>query len=81
MGGALPPEASRAVIAASAWISPAPESLSNPAAPMSIAEACNALCTWAGVALGLACNMMAATPAACGAAADVPKKSSMPSLP
>src|SRR5262245_62561193 len=55
-------------------MSPNPLLLSKPGAPISIAVFSRVLYIWAGVTVGLFCKSNAATPAACGAAADVPKK-------
>ena len=63
-----------AMSAASAWMRPEPESLSKPGAAMSIAVVCSAVRICAGVSDGTAWNMSAPTPAAWGAAAEVPKK-------
>src|SRR5580658_3786296 len=41
---------------------------------MGAADACNAPTTWLGVRLGIDCSARAAMPAACGVAAEVPKK-------
>src|SRR5262245_17266637 len=59
---------------ASASIRPKPLASSNPAAPMSTAPCVRAACTSAGVSVGSWSRRRAATPAECGAAADVPKK-------
>src|SRR5215470_14769374 len=53
---------------------PNPLSLSNPGVPMSIAVLSKLVYSLAGTALGLDCKSKAATAAACGAAAEVPKK-------
>src|SRR5437870_7639152 len=58
---------------------PNPLSLSKPDVPMSVAVLSRLLYILAGVAVGLACKSNAATAAACGAAADVPKKFGKPS--
>lgn len=78
-GGRLSPAASSAPIAASAWTSPPPVSKSKPAVAMSIALPSRAALTWPATDPGLASSSSAASPAACGAAADVPKNSSTPS--
>src|SRR5688500_14495126 len=43
-----------------------------------VAPATRARCTWAGVALGRVARYSAATPAACGAAIDVPDQVARP---
>src|SRR5262245_45325018 len=53
---------------------PDPVSLSKPGVPISIAVFSRLLYNLDGVRVGLACKSNAATPAAWGAAADVPKK-------
>src|SRR5215831_20265803 len=55
-------------------MSPNPLLLSKPGAPISIAVLSRVLYIWAGIRVGLSCKSNAATPAAWGAAADVPKK-------
>src|SRR5262249_43625172 len=58
---------------ASASSRPKPLASSNPGAPMSTAPCVRAACTSAGVSVGSRSRSSAATPAECGAAADVPK--------
>src|SRR4029453_18784001 len=53
---------------------PKPLASSSPGAPMSTAPCVRAACTSAGVSVGSWSRSRAATPAECGAAADVPKK-------
>jgi len=60
--------------AASALIKPFPVAKSNPGVPISIHELIRAVLISFGVAVGFACSINAATAAACGAAAEVPKK-------
>src|SRR5215471_11539408 len=57
---------------------PNPLLLSKPGGPISIAVFSRVLYIWAGVRVGLSCESNAATPAAWGAAADVPKKGEKP---
>src|SRR5262249_20003592 len=59
--------------AASASSRPAPETSSKPGAPISTAPPVSARCTSAGVLHPFFSSSSAATPAASGAAADVPK--------
>ena len=77
--GVIPVTLNSHISAASAWMRPNPESLSKPAGRMFRAVLCRVDSTWAGVMDGSACRINAATPAACGAAADVPKKLGKPS--
>ena len=59
--------------AATASRRPKPLASSKPGAPMSTAPRVRAACTCAGVSVGSRSRSSAATPAECGAAADVPK--------
>src|SRR5215468_5055750 len=59
--------------AASASMRPKPLASSNPCGPMSTAPRVRAACSSAGVSVGSCSRSNAATPAECGAAADVPK--------
>src|SRR5215468_8674723 len=59
--------------AATASRRPKPLASSKPGAPMSTAPRVSAACTSAGVRVGSWSRSSAATPAECGAAADVPK--------
>src|SRR5262249_37387966 len=65
--------------ARSAWIKPNPRSKSTPGGPLRLAVVSRISYTLAGSMVGTACNIRAATAAACGAAADVPKKFGKPS--
>src|SRR5262249_15715969 len=67
-------ETARVPAEARASIRPKPLASSNPGAPMSTAPRVSAACTSAGVSVGSRSRSSAATPAECGAAADVPKK-------
>src|SRR5262249_50106193 len=59
--------------AATASRRPKPLASSKPGAPMSTAPRVSAACIPAGVSVGSRSRSSAATPAECGAAADVPK--------
>ena len=67
------------VSARSAWTRPWPLSGSIPATPMSMAVDCRVLYSPSGDSDGSSCFSRAASPAACGVAAEVPKKSGSPS--
>ena len=69
----------RAATAPKASTRPAPTAV-GPKAPTGRAVATSAARTWAAEAPGLACRTRAATAAACGAAAEVPKKRQTPRL-
>src|SRR5439155_23489479 len=58
--------------ATSAWTSPKPESKSKPAGPMLMAVFSSAAAIVGAARAGCFCSINAATPAACGTAADVP---------
>ena len=60
--------------AVSAWMNPYPELKFGFALAIGSAVFCNELYTRAGVTVALACRINAAIPAACGVAAEVPKK-------
>src|SRR5262249_29959965 len=66
-------EAVNVEAAATASRRPKPLASSKPGAPMSTAPRVSAACTSAGVSVGSRSRSSAATPAECGAAADVPK--------
>src|SRR5215475_1969195 len=66
-------EAVNVEVAATASRRPKPLASSKPGAPMSTAPRVSAACTSAGVSVGSRSRSSAATPAECGAAADVPK--------
>ncbi len=68
-----------AASAASAWMRPNPVLVSKPTAPRFWAVFSRVLRTASGVSVGTACTSSAATPAAWGAAAEVPKKLGKPS--
>src|SRR5436309_873697 len=68
------PDRQAAIIVALATMIPAPESRSGPAVMMSMALLVRTDRIWVGVRLGLADSSSPAIAAACGAAADVPKK-------